>query len=132
MKLIGSKSSKKTKVDHLGPSPDEEYDLVAGEQSKLRAQIRDLQGFIEEAPQIRERRQRETRVTLPPLEDRSELEMSAVIDPEETEDEEDLALRLGRRHVVAIRRERRRNFLVFLVSAAAVAAFLYWVSLIVQ
>jgi hypothetical protein len=98
---------------------------VTGEASRLRSKIRDLEGFIDVAPQIREAREQETRVTLPPPE-------GLVPGLEKADDGEDLQERLGRRHLDAIRRSRRRNFYVFLISAAAVAAFLYWVSLAVQ
>jgi hypothetical protein len=128
MSLIGRKS-RKGRAEKVGSAADEEYEVVTGEASRLRSKIRDLEGFIDEAPQIREARDQETRVTLPPPE---QLEHSAVTGGEEADDGEDLQERLGRRHLAAIRRSRRRNFYVFLVSAAAVAAFLYWVSQVVQ
>ena len=131
MSLIGRKSRKKARAEKLEPTADEEYEVVAGEHSKLQSQIQDLEGFIDEAPQIRERRQRETRVTLPPVEDDTDVSLHAEVFEDET-DEEDLQDRLGRRHLAAIRRSRRRNFCIFLISASLVAAFLYWVSLVVR
>ncbi len=53
----------------LTSTPDDEYEVVAHVHSGVRAKIRDLEGFIGKAPQIQQRRKRETQVTLPPLED---------------------------------------------------------------
>lgn len=135
MKLIGGKL-RKPKAEKLGPTPDEEYEELSGEERELRSQIRDLEGFIDEAPQILEERKLEMQVTLPPPEDETVLpEQVAACDYQEAQDEEqgeDLQLRYGRRHLEAMKRARRRNFCIFLVSAAAVAAFLYWVSEVVQ
>jgi len=130
MNLTG-RNSRKVRAQKLPATPDEEYEVVAGEHSRLSEQIEDLEGFIGEAPQIREQRRRETQVTLPPVEDASQppAQVAALA---EDGGPENLQSRLGRRHLAAIRRARRNNFLVFLLSAAAVAAFLYWVSLVVQ
>ena len=134
MNLTGRKS-RKGKAEKLPPTPDEAYDVVAHEHTRVGEQIQSLEGFIGEAPQIREERRRETRVTLPPMEDESELpEQVAAIEADELGNrfDEDPQARLGRRHLAAIRRTRRNNFYIFLLSAAVVAAFLYWVSLVVQ
>ena len=68
-------------------------------------------------------------MTLPPPEDEGILppQVAMIGQGEDAEDErEDLQDRLGRRHLAAIKRERRKNFYIFLVSAAVAAAFLYW------
>ena len=136
MRLIGNQS-RKARAERVVPTPEEEYEVVADEESRLRAQIRNLEGFIDEAPHIREERKLETQVTLPPLEDEGVApEQVAAIEyqssGEDDDGDEDLGERVGRRHLAAIKRARRKNFCIFLVSAAAVAAFLYWVSLVVQ
>lgn len=134
MNLTGRKS-RHARAEKLAPTPDEEYEVVAHEHSRLRSQIQDLEGFIDEAPQIREERNRETRVTLPPpeIEPKPPEQVAAIATDENGEGAgEDLQERLGRRHLAAIKRSRRNNFYIFLVSAGLVAAFLYWVSLVVQ
>lgn len=129
-RLIGSRSSKQGDVTS---TPDDEYEVVAHAHSSVRAKIRDLEGFIGEAPQIQERRKREAQVTLPPLEDEAASQLLTPNDPGAGEgDEVDTQERYGRRHLEAMRRARRTNFYVFLISAAAVSAFLYWVSLVVK
>ena len=133
MNLIGRKSRRPQGASSV-PTPDEEYEVLSDEHSRLRAQIRDLEGFIDGAPQVRQQRIQETRVTLPPIDDSAALH-ELVLDLEDDAGEdggEGRQARLARRHLVAIRRARRRNFYIFLLSAAAVAAFLYWVSLVVQ
>jgi hypothetical protein len=135
MKPIGRSKLRKAKAEKLEPTPEEEYEVVADEHARLRAQIRDLEGFIDVAPEIREQRIQETRVTLPPPEDSmAAIERGACADLGEDDAEcgEDLQERYGRRHLAAMKRARRRNFCVFLLSAAAVAAFLCWVSKVVQ
>ena len=135
MKLIRGRQ-RKARAQKLGPTPDEEYQVLTDEERELSAQIRNLEGFIEEAPQIRERRQQETQVTLPPLEDEIVPEQVVAIEDHDESagdaERQDLQERYGRRHLEAMRRARRRNFYIFLVSATAVAAFLYWVSEVVQ
>ena len=132
MSLLGR--NRKARAEKLGPTPDEEYEELSDEERELRAQIRDLEGFIDEAPQIREERKQEMQVTLPPPEEEITIPEPVVAIEEEVEDEdeEDLQARYGRRHLAAMKRTRRRNFYIFLVSAAAVGAFLYWVSTVVQ
>lgn len=125
--------NRKARAEKLEPTPDEEYDEVTDEASRVQRQIRDLQGFIDEAPQIAEERKQEMRVTLPPLEEEGVVSPALGLEAEEDIDgAEELHDRLGRRHLVAIKRERRKNFYIFLFSAAAVVGFLYWVSLVVQ
>ena len=134
MKLIGSRPTKR-KGGSPTSTPDEEYEVVANAHSDVGAQIRDLQGFIDKAPQIQKRRKLETQVTLPPPEDDvTEPGLTGTGDDGATpdSDHEDTQERYGRRHLDAMRRERRTNFYIFLISAAAVSAFLYWVSLVVQ
>lgn len=133
IRLNGSRT-RKALAEKLSPTPDEEYEELAHVHSGVRAKIRDLEGFIDKAPQIQQRRKLETQVTLPPPEDDSVLAQTvAALNLEEQDaGEEDLQERYGRRHLEAMRRARRTNFYVFLISAAAVSAFLYWVSLVVQ
>jgi len=132
MKLLGRRD--RSRVE---PTPEEEYEVLSDEELQLQDQIRDLEGFIEEAPQIKEKRLQETRVTLPPIGEDRVIDQPAVSleDEEDGEDylpEDEIQERVGRRHIAAMKRERRKNFFVFLVAAAAVGAFLYWVSLVVQ
>ena len=135
MGLIGSRQGK-ARARKLPPTPEEEYEVLSDEERDLNERIRNLEGFIEEAPQIREQRRQETRVTLPPPED--QVVPPPVVELEhddgfaEQEGEEDLQERYARRHLEAMRRSRQRNFYIFLISAAVVAAFLYWVSQVVQ
>ncbi|MGI9241695.1 MAG: hypothetical protein ACR2RV_12915 [Verrucomicrobiales bacterium] len=134
MKLIGSRPAKRTSGSSTS-TPDEEYEVVANAHSDVGAQIRDLEGFIDEAPQIQKRRKLETQVTLPPPEDdATQPGLTGISDDGTGHDDEaeDTQERYGRRHLDAMRRERRTNFYIFLLSAAAVSAFLYWVSLVVQ
>ncbi len=129
---------RKARAEKLGPTPEEEYEELTDEERELNAQIRSLEGFIEEAPQIREKRQQETQVTLPPPEDEMVPQQVVTIEGHDEHaeagegEQEDLQERYGRRHLAAMKRARRRNFYIFLVSASAVAAFLYWVSKVVQ
>ena len=116
----------------LGSTPEEEYEVVSEEESRLRAQIRDLEGFIDEAPQIQEARKREMRVTLPPPEEDAEFQCGSESQDDERDGENGLRERVGRRHLNAMKQARRKNFIVFLLSAAVVSAFFYWVSLVVQ
>lgn len=134
IKLIGSRPTKRA-GGSSNSTPDEEYEVVANAHSNVGAQIRDLEGFIDKAPQIRERRKLETQVTLPPPEDEATQPGLTGIDHDGAapdDESEDTQERYGRRHLDAMRRERRTNFYIFLISAAAVSAFLYWVSLVVQ
>ena len=137
MRLIGrEREIRKSRADKSASTPDDEYQELAHAHSDVGAKIRDLEGFIDQAPQIQRRRKLETQVTLPPPEDEAEAALAqtvATLEHEEEGDEaEDPQERYGRRHLAAMQRARRINFYIFLVSAAAVAAFLYWVSLVVQ
>ena len=135
MKLVRGRQ-RKARAEKLGPTADEEYEVLTDEARELNAQIRNLEGFIEEAPEIRKRRRRETQVTLPPPEEENAPPPPVDLDLGDEagagDGEEHPQERYGRRHLAAMRRARRNNFYIFLVSAAAVSAFLYWVSKVVQ
>ena len=132
MSILGTRTRRRRR--NREATPEEEYEALTGEERRLQDEIRDLEGFIEDAPSIKEERLQETRVTLPPPEEESTPEDALVVLDEEDEYdcEDDLQERVGRRHIAAMHRERRKNFCVFLVVGVAVAAFLYWVSQVVQ
>lgn len=135
MRLTG-RETRKPRAEKPTTTPEDEYEELAHAHSSVGAKIRDLEGFIDQAPQIQRRRKLETQVTLPPPEDEADAGLAQMLatreidgDGEEAEDPQE---RYGRRHLAAMQRARRINFYIFLVSAAAVVAFLYWVSLVVQ